>query len=149
MNLGPRLSKFIQKYHEAFGALPPALSFNNLVQMDLRLKPEFAGSVVRWRLYPAPQDQIGEIKRQIQECIDTALVKEYKHGDYPRHCSPGFLVAKSGSTALRLVVDYGEVNKNTQNHSGSILNMQNPLERLAKCQFKTKTNRPLDSGRQT
>ena len=50
-------------------------------------------------------------------------------------------MAQHGSTALRLVVDYGEVNKNTQNHSGSIPNMENTLERIAKCRFKTKTDR--------
>ena len=115
MNLDPRLSKLIQKYHEVFGALPPTLSCKKLVQMDLKLKPEFEGSVVRRRPYPAPQDQIDKIERQIQECIDAGLVEEYKHGDYPRHCSPCFLEAKPGSTAMRLVVDYGEVNEKTQN----------------------------------
>ena len=39
------------------------------------------------------------------------------------------------------VVDYGEVNKKKQNHSGSIPNMENTLERIAKCQFKTKMER--------
>ena len=61
--------------------------------------------------------------------------------DYPHHCSPCFLVAKPGSTALRLVVDYGEVNKKTQNHSGSIPNMENTLERIAKCRYKTKMDK--------
>ena len=141
MNLDPRLSKLIQKYQEVFGALPPALSCKKLVQMDLKLKPEFEGSVVRRRPYPAPQDQIDEIERQIQECIDAGLVEEYKHGDYPRHCSPYFLLAKPGSTAMRLVVDYGEVNKKTQNDSRSIPNMENTLERIAKCWFKTKIDK--------
>ena len=141
MNLDPRLRKLIQKYQEVFGALPPPLSCKKLVQMDLKLKPEFEGFVVRRRPWPAPQDQIDEIERQIQECIDTGLVEEYKHGDYPRHCSPCFLVAKPGSTAMRLVVDYGEVNKKTQNHSGSIPNMENTLERIAKCRFKTKMDK--------
>ena len=69
-------------------------------------------------------------------------MKEYKNGDYPHHCSPCFLVAKPGSIALRLVVDYGEVNKKTQPHSGSILNMENTLERIAKCRYKTKIDKP-------
>ena len=133
MNVDPRLSKLIQKYQEAFGVLPPPLSCKRLVQMDLKLQPEFEESVVRRRPYPAPQDGIDEIECQIQECIDAGLVEEYKHGDYPRHCSPCFLVAKPGSTAMRLLVDYGGVNKKTQNHSGSIPNMENTLERIAKC----------------
>ena len=68
-------------------------------------------------------------------------MKEYEKGDYPHHCSPCFLVATPGSTALRLVVDYGEVNKKTQNHSGSIPNMGNTLERIAKCRYKTKMDK--------
>ena len=96
---------------------------------------------MRRRPYPAPQEQVEEIARQIQECIDAGLVEEYKKGDYPHHCSPCFLVAKPGSTALRLVVDYGEVNKKTQNHSGSIPNMENTLERIAKCRYKTKMDK--------
>ena len=109
--------------------------------MDLKLKPEFEKTRVRRRPYPTPQGQVEEIERQIQECIDTGLVEEYKHRDYPHHCSPCFLVAKPGSTALRLVVDYGEVNKKTQNHSGSIPNMENTLERIAKCRYKTKMDK--------
>ena len=42
---------------------------------------------------------------------------------------------------MRLVVDYGEVNKKTQYHSGSIPNMENTLERIAKCRFKTKMDK--------
>ena len=87
--------------------------------------------------YPARQDQIDEIKRQTQECIDAGLIEEYNHEDYPGHCSPCFLVAKPGSTAMRLVVDYCEVNKKNQKHSGSIPRMDNTLEQIAKCRFKT------------
>ena len=140
-NLDPRLSKLIQKYHEVFGTLPPPLSCKKLVQMELKRKPDFEGSVVRRRPYPAPQDQIDEIERQIQVCIDAGLVEECKHGNYPRHCSPCFLVAKPGSTAMRLVVDYGQVNKKTQNHPESIPNMENTLQRIVKCRFKTKMDK--------
>ena len=56
-------------------------------------------------------------------------------------CSPCSLVAKPGYTAMRLVVDCSEVNKKTQNQSGSISNMANALERIAKCQFKTKMDK--------
>ena len=106
--------------------------------MDLKLKPEFEKTLVRRRPYPAPQEQVEEIERQMLESIDAGLMEEYKKGDYPDHCSPCFLVAEPGSTALRLVVDYGGVNKKTQNHSGSVPNMENTLERIAKCRYKTK-----------
>ena len=138
LNLDPRLKKLLLTYEEMFGALPPPLCCKKLVQMDLKLKHEFEQTRVRCCPYPAPQEQVEEIECQIQECIDAGLGEEYKKGDYPHHCSPCFLVAKPGSTALRLVVDYGEVNKKTQNHSGSIPHMKNTLERIAKCQYKTK-----------
>ena len=136
LNLDPRLKKLLPTYEEVFRALPPPLSCKRLVWMDLKLKPELEKTRVRRCPYPAPQEQVEEIERQVQECIDAGLVEEYKKGDYPHHCSPCFLVAKSGSTALRLVVEYGEVNKKTQNHSGSIPNMEKTLERIAKCRYK-------------
>ena len=141
LNLYPRLKKLLLTYEEVFGALPPPLSCKKLVEMDLKLKPEMEKTRVRHRPYAAPQEQVEEIERQIQECIDAGLVEEYKKGDYPHHCSPCFLVAKPGSSALRLVVEYGESNKKTQNHSGSIPNMENTLERIAKCRYKTKMDK--------
>ena len=141
LNLDPRLKKLLKTNEEVFGALPPPLSCKKLVQMHLKLKPEFEKTRVRRHPHPAPQEQVGEIERQIQECINAGLVQEYKKGDYPHHCSPCFLVAKRGSTALRLVVDYGEVNKKARNHSGSIPNMKNTLERIAKCRYKTKMDK--------
>ena len=141
LNLDPRLTKLLITDEEVFGALPPPLSCKKLVQMDLKLKPEFEKTRVRRRPYPAPQEQVEEIDRQIQECIDAGLFEEYKQGNYPHHCSPCFLVAKPGLTALRLVVDYGEVNKKAKNHSGSIPNMENTLERIAKCRHKTKMDK--------
>ena len=139
--LDPQVQKLIRTYLEVFGELPPPASCDKLVQMDLKLKPEFVGHKIRRRRYPAPKEQADEIERQIQECIDAGLVPEYKDGDYPLHCSPCFLVAKPGSTAKRLVVDYGELNKKTLNHSGSIPNMESTLEKIASCRYKTKMDK--------
>ena len=112
----PRLKKLRLTYEEVFGVLPPPLSCKKPVQMDLKLEPEFQKTCLRRPPHPAPQEEVEEIERQIQECIDAGLVEEYKKGHYHHHCSPCFLVAKPGSTALRLVVVYGEVNKKPQNH---------------------------------
>ena len=76
-----------------FGELPPPAPCDKLVQMALKLKPEFVGHKIRRRPYPALKEQTNKIERHIQECIDAGLVREYKHGDYPQHCSPCFLVA--------------------------------------------------------
>ena len=131
--LDPRVQKLIRIYLEVCGGLPPSASCYRLVQMDLKLKPEFVGHKIRRRPYPAPNEQADEIERQIQECIDAGLVLGYKDGDYPQHCSPCFQVAKPGSTPKRLKVDYGELNKKTLNHSGSIPNMESTLEKMASC----------------
>ena len=118
----PRVQKLIRTYLEVFVELPPPASCDNVVQMDLKVKPECVGHKIRRRPYPAPKAQADEKERQIQEYIDAGLVREYKDGDYPQHCSRYSLVAKPWSTAKRLVMDYGELNKKTLNHSGSIPN---------------------------
>ena len=41
LNLDPQLKKLPLTYEEVFGALPPPLSCKKLVQIDLKLKPEF------------------------------------------------------------------------------------------------------------
>ena len=51
------------------------------------------------------------------------------------------MVAKQGWTALRLVVDYAEVNKKTQNQSRSIPNMESTRVHIAKCRYKTKMDK--------
>ena len=139
--LDPRVQKLITTYLSVFGELPPPASCDKLVQMDLTLKPEFVGPKIRRRPYPASKEQANEIERQIQECIDAGLVLEYKDGDHPQHCSPCLLVAKPGSTAKRVVVDYGELNKKTLNHSGSIPTMETTLEKIASCCYKTKMDK--------
>ena len=139
--LDPEVQKLLRTYLEIFGELPPPASCDELVQMDLKLKPEFVGHKIRRRPYPAPKEPADEIERQIQECIDAGLVLEYKDGDYPRHCGPCFLVAKPLSTAKRLVVDYGELNKKTLNQSGSIPNVESTVEKIASCRYKTKMDK--------
>ena len=139
--LDPWVQKLIRTSLEVFGGLPPLASCDKLVQMDPKLKPEFVGHKIRRRPYRAPKEQADEIERRIQECIDAGLVLKYKDGDYPQHCSPRFLVAKPGSTGKRLVVDYGELNKETLNHSGSIPNMESTLEKIASCRYKTKMDK--------
>ena len=58
--------------------------------MDLKLKPEFEGTQVRHRPYPARQEQVEEIERPIQECIDSGLIEEFEKEYYQHHCSPYF-----------------------------------------------------------
>ena len=114
---------------------------HKLVQMDLKLNPKFVGHKIRRRPYPAPKQQADEIEGQIQESVDAGLVLECKDADYLQHCSPCFLGTELGSTAKRLVVDYGELNKKTLNHSGSLPDMESTLEKIASCRCKTKIDK--------
>ena len=72
-----------------------------LVKMDLKFKPEVGQLVMRCRAYPAAQNRIDEMERQIRNCMDASLGKEYNLGDYPRHCSLCFLSAKARFAAMR------------------------------------------------
>ena len=130
MNLDPRLKRLLLTYQEVSGALPPSLSCKQLVQMHLKLKPEFEKTRVRRRPYPAPKEKVEEIERQIQECIDAGLVEENKKASHPHHCSPCFLVAKPRSTALQLVVDYGESIRNPRTTRGVFITWEIPLSAL-------------------
>ena len=47
--LDPRLQKLIRTYLELFSEVRPPASFDKLVQMDLKLKPEFVGHKMRRR----------------------------------------------------------------------------------------------------
>ena len=47
--LDRRVQKLIRTYLEVFGELPPPASCDKLVQMDLKLKPEFVGHKIRRR----------------------------------------------------------------------------------------------------
>ena len=42
-----------------------------------------------------------------------------------------------------LVVDYGEVDDMTENHSASISNIENTREKISKCQYKIKMDKPI------
>ena len=75
-------------YYKLFGHLPPPASWDKLVQMDLKLKPEFVGHKIRSRPYPAPKEQADEIERQIQERIDGSLVLEYRDVTIPNTAAP-------------------------------------------------------------
>ena len=149
--LDPRVQTLIRTYLEVFGELPPSASCDRLVSDGLQAEAQVRGSQdtshrhkmtpydhIVTRPYPAPKEQADGIERQIQDSFAAGPVLEYKDGDYPPHCSPCFLVAKPGSTAKRLVVDYRELNKMTLNHSGSIPNMESTLGKIASCRYNTK-----------
>ena len=53
--LDPRVQKLSSTFLEVFGELPPPAYCDKLVQMELKLKPEFVIHKIRRRPYPAPK----------------------------------------------------------------------------------------------
>ena len=132
MDVDERIMKILLHFSEIFGPLPPPGSVKKLVTMDLELREEFLKDRVQCRPYPASKDDMAEITCQIKECVEAGLVYEYKKTDYPNHCSPCFLVAKPGSTAKRLAVDYKKVKHKIKLHSGSLPLMENTAHTVLK-----------------
>ena len=58
-----------------------------------------------------------------------------------RHIAPHASSSKPGSTTLRLVVHYGELNKRTQNHSDGLPIMEHTLECISSCRYKMKMDK--------
>ena len=101
MDVDERIKKIILHFSDIFVPSPPHRSVKKLVTTDLELREEFLKDRVRCRPYPASKDDMAEITCQIKECVEAGLVYEYTNTDYPKHCSPCFLVAKPESTANR------------------------------------------------
>ena len=141
MDVDERIKKIILHFSDIFGPLPPPGPVKKLVTMDLELREEFLKDRVRCRPYQASKDDMAEITHQIKECVEAGLVYEYKMTDYPKHCSPCFLVAKPSSTGKRMVVDYKKVNQKMKLHSGLLPLMENTVETTAGCRYKTKMHK--------
>ena len=149
LNLDPRLKKLLITYEDVFGALPPPLSCKNLVQMDLKLKPEFKTTRVRRRPYPAPQEQVEEIERQIQECIDAGLVEEYKKGDYPYTAVPVSWLLNQGRLPYYWLLTMVRSTRKPRTTQGVFLTWKIPWSVLSNAGTRPKWTSALVSGRWT
>ena len=141
-NLPTKIQEVLGRRKVAFGPLMAHGSSEKLVTMDLELMDEHKNTTVRSKPFPASKADSEEIMRQITECIAADLAEKYDQAEYPKHCSPCFLVDKPEGNAKRLAVHYGKLNKLTKRHSGSLPSLEQALERAAHCRFKSK----LDKG---
>ena len=102
----------LSDWKEIFGELPEPGSCKKIVEMDLQLKPEWQNVPLRSRCFPMPLEDQKEIEQQVQQLLEAGLVEEYTGQDFPRFCSPTFLVAKEKNkdqkttSAKRMVGDY-------------------------------------------
>ena len=142
-NLPSKIQEVLRRRKVAFGPLMAHGSCEKLVTMDLEFMDEHKNTTVRSKPFPASKADSEEKMRQITECIAADLAEKYEQAEYPKHCSPCFLVDKPGSNAKRLVVHYGKLNKLTKKHSGSLPSLEQALERAAHCRFKSKLDKRL------
>ena len=140
-NLPSKIQEVLRRKKVAFGPLMAHGSCEKLVTMDLELMDEHKNTTVRSKPFPASKADGEEIMRQITECIAADLAEKYEQAEYPKHCSPCFLVDKPGSNANRLGVHYGKLNKLTKKYSGSLPSLEQALERAAHCGFKSKLDK--------
>ena len=96
LNLDPRLKKLLITYEEVFGALPPPLSCKKLVQMDLKLKPEFKKTRVRRRPYPAPRNRLKKSSARSRNALMLASLKSISTGTIPITAVPVSLLPNQG-----------------------------------------------------
>ncbi len=112
--------------------------------MDIQLKEEFENTPLRGKCWPMPEEDVLEIEKQVEELIAAKLVEPYPPGNYPKYCTPTFLVAKKDTTTKRMVGNYVKLNKRTKPHAGFLPSMETMVEQLTRKRFKSKMD--LRSG---
>ena len=90
-----------------------------------------------------PQD-CAEIEAQVDELVQAGLLEPFPPGEFPKYCTPTFLVDKKDSTTRRMVGQYSKFNKRCKPHAGWLPNMEMLVEQLARTKFKSKLD--LRSG---
>ena len=91
-----------------------------------------------------PEKDVQEIDQQVDELLKANLVEMYPPGEYPKFCSPTFLVEKKGSQVRRMVGNYVKLNQRTKPHAAFLPNMESMIEGLARMPWKSKLD--LRSG---
>ena len=139
--MSSKIQEVLRRRKVAFGPLMAHGPCEKLVTTDLELMDEHKKTTVRSKPFPASKANSEEIMCQITECIAADLAEKHEQAEYPKNCSPCFLVGKPGSNAKRLVVHYRKLNKLTKNHSGSLRSLEQALERAAHCRFQSKLDK--------
>ena len=140
-SLPSKIQEVLRRRKVAFRPLMAHGSCEKLVTMDLELMDEHKNTTVRSKPFPASKAGSEEIMRQIDECIAADLAEKYQQAEFPKRCSPCFLVDKAGSNTKRLVVHYGKLKKLTKKQSGSLPSLEQALKRAALCRFKSKLDK--------
>ena len=120
ISCSPEIKNLIFRYKEVFGPLPPHKSGEGckLVVMDIELKHEFKHLPLRSKCLPMPPQDCAEIEAQVDELVNAGLLEPFPPGEFPKYCSPTFLVDKKDSKTRRMVGKYVKLNKRSKLHAG-------------------------------
>ena len=120
------LQGLLRKHKVVFGPLTSPGACKKLIQMDLEVTDKHKNSTLTSRPIALNEEDEKQTMRQIYECCDAKLMSRYEGKEFPKHCSPCFLVAKPGSSAKRLVVHYAKLNERLKRHSDAPHNSGRP-----------------------
>jgi len=99
--------ELLRQYAPVFGELPAPGTCPKAVTMDLQLRPEWEGIPLRGKCFPMSRDDCEEIQRQVDELVEAGLVEEYQGQEFPKYCSPTFLVEKDKGKATKISTTQG------------------------------------------
>ena len=109
-----RVQPILWEYQEVFGELLDHRVVKKLVTMDLEMRPEWEGVPLKCRPYPLSKEDQEQQDQQIEELLAKGLIEEYLGSEFPKYCSPTFMVPKKGTNVKRLTVDYKRLNQRTE-----------------------------------
>lgn len=128
------LENVLINFSELFYETNSNLSFTNAIKHRIVTKDELP---VFLRTYRYPYVHRDEVKRQIQEMLESGIIRPSK----PPYSAPIWIVPKkddtSGLKKWRLVVDYRKLNENTVDDRFPIPNIEEILYKLGRCMYFT------------
>ena len=136
------LEPLLQDHLEVFSALPAPGTVPKIVKLNLQLKEEFKDVPLRSKCFPMSKEDATEIEKQVLELTKAGLAEEYTGSEFPRFCSPTFLVMKEKgkdtktTRSKRMVGDYRKLNARTVAHAGFLPSLEANVESLANTQVQ-------------
>ena len=112
--------------------------------MDFKLHPEWQGIQLLGTYWPMPKPDMDEIEKQTEELCKADLAEEFVGDEFPKFCSPTFLVDKDKnksekvSKTRRMVGDYRKLNQRIVPHAVFLPDLEATVEALASCKVKSK-----------
>ena len=147
LNLDPRLLKLLLTYEEAFGALPPPLSCKKLVQMDLKLKPEFEQTRVRPRPYPLLRNRLKKWRARSRNVLMLASWTNIRRGTTPITAVPVFWLLNQGRLPYDWLLTMVRSIRKAKTTQGAFPTWKKPWSVLPNAGTRPKRTNAVVSGR--